>query len=418
MRLALVHFSRRKVAGAESYLEGILPALLERGHDLGFWHETDEPEGCPNMDLPLGIARWSVPEMGASRALAELRGWRPDVLFVHSILDPSLEERILALGIPSVFFAHNYYGTCISGKKSFSMPVPRPCARKFGPACLALYFPRRCGGLNPLTMWQAYQDQVRRLALLSRYRRLVVASEHMATEYARHGVEADVAAFWVAENTKTAPFPPLQSADEIHLLFIGRLEDIKGGKLLLNALPMVVGSLQKKVTCHFAGSGSARAVWELQAAKLTAQHPGLNVVFHGWLASEERKELIAQAHLLIVPSVWPEPFGLVGPEAGAAGLPAVAFSVGGIPQWLEDGVNGALANGNPPRADDLAAAIARALANPEHYQRLRQGALVTTRERFSREKHLSALEKILRSAVIYDGSSVAQLTVESTRLGI
>ena len=116
MRIAIVHFSQCKVAGAESYLEGILPALMERGHDLGFWHETNEPEGCPNMDLPLGIARWSMPEMGASRALAELQEWRPDVLYVHSILDPDLEKRILELGIPSVFLAHNYYAPASAGK--------------------------------------------------------------------------------------------------------------------------------------------------------------------------------------------------------------------------------------------------------------------------------------------------------------
>ena len=50
----------------------------------------------------------------------------------------------------------------------------------------------------------------------------------------------------------------------------------------------------------------------------------------------------------MVPSIWPEPFGQVGPEAGLYGVPAAAFAVGGTPSWLTDGVNGRLAPGDPP----------------------------------------------------------------------
>src|SRR5690606_37592813 len=80
------------------------------------------------------------------------------------------------------------------------------------------------------------------------------------------------------------------------------------------------------------------------------------------------------ADLLMVPSLWPEPFGLVGPEAGAHGLPAVGFPVGGIPEWLRDGVNGHLAEGPPGRPEELAAAAMRALSDGQHYQALRRGA--------------------------------------------
>ena len=52
--------------------------------------------------------------------------------------------------------------------------------------------------------------------------------------------------------------------------------------------------------------------------------------------------------LLVVPSVWPEPFGLVGPEAAHHGVPSAAFAVGGIPEWLVDGVSGHLAAGDRP----------------------------------------------------------------------
>ena len=58
-----------------------------------------------------------------------------------------------------------------------------------------------------------------------------------------------------------------------------------------------------------------------------------------------------------MPSVWPEPFGLVGIEAGCVGLPAAGFGVGGIPDWLRPGETGELAsrkstNGEQPGLAD------------------------------------------------------------------
>ena len=43
---------------------------------------------------------------------------------------------------------------------------------------------------------------------------------------------------------------------------------------------------------------------------------------------------------MLMPSRWMENFGLTGIEAMSFGKPVVAFRVGGIPDWLEDGVTG------------------------------------------------------------------------------
>ena len=65
---------------------------------------------------------------------------------------------------------------------------------------------------------------------------------------------------------------------------------------------------------------------------------------------------------------------MVGMEAAAMGVPAAGFRVGGIPDWLTEGVNGALANANPPSSSALADAILRCIATDAHLARLRQGA--------------------------------------------
>jgi glycosyltransferase involved in cell wall biosynthesis len=85
------------------------------------------------------------------------------------------------------------------------------------------------------------------------------------------------------------------------------------------------------------------------------------VTFAGWVPHHALESYYARAAVCVVPSRWPEPFGMVGVEAMARGRPVVAFAVGGIPDWLDDGVTGILA----PEADTaaLGAAIATLLGD-------------------------------------------------------
>jgi glycosyltransferase involved in cell wall biosynthesis len=123
----------------------------------------------------------------------------------------------------------------------------------------------------------------------------------------------------------------------------------------------------------------------------------LDVHFAGWVDPAARNRIIREADLLVLPSVWPEPWGLAGLEAACAGVPTVAFAAGGIPEWLEPGVSGELAPASPPTAAGLAAAIARALGDADHYARLRLGAWQGA-ARYSMEHHLDTLLAVLARA--------------------
>src|SRR4029078_6299944 len=100
--------------------------------------------------------------------------------------------------------------------------------------------------------------------------------------------------------------------------------------------------------------------------------------------------------ILAVPSVWPEPFGLVGLEAAAMGVPAVAFDTGGIRQWVHHQISGLRV---PPSGGHaaLAAALSEILQDPGLRDRLSRGALTTAR-RMSVDAHLSELESVLQAA--------------------
>ena len=404
MRIAIVTRNGRHVGGAETYLSSVGRALCASGHDLALLHEVDVPADHAPLTIVDGIPRWCVADLGRRTAVDRLRRWAPDVIYAHGLADPAVEHAMLALA-PVVFHAHNYHhGTCISGTKTFWSPGPRPCHRRFGAGCLALYYPRRCGGWHPRTMWREYRRQRRRQEFLEGCATIVASSRYLAAEYASHHLATHrivALPLPIADVGDVDWTPPGDAGSRLRhewrLLFLGRMDRLKGGEMLLRALPIVAAAARRPVLLTLAGDGPELERWRVLARDLEGGVAGLTVRFVGWAGNQMREALFKQSDLLVVPSVWPEPFGLVGLEAARYGVPAAAFDVGGIPEWLEDGIGGRLAAGDPPTAGGLAAAIVACLSDAQTYARLSTGAFATA-VRFTRTGHTRELCRVLEDA--------------------
>ncbi len=416
MKIAFAYWTNRKVGGTETYLESIIAELDRAGHAVAFFHETEEPAANNQIALPPSVQSWCAANSRRSIALSNLKAWAPDIIYTHSLKDPDLEAETLKIA-PAVFFAHAYYGTCISGYKTLSSPKPAtPCQRKFGWQCMLNYYPRRCGGLNPYTMFTEYERQSARLRHLPLYKAIVTHSTYMRDEYLKHDIDPQrvhCLSYYVHKSHKEAgtadlettvddyqqPSPEIENGSTgrpWRLLFLGRMDRLKGGDVLVDALPLVQARLGRKLHVTFAGEGEMRKSWERRAAYMEQRSNGLKIHFAGWVDGSERESIWKNSHLLVVPSLWPEPFGLVGTEAGLRGIPTAAFAVGGITEWLTDGVNGYVASGNPPLASGLADAIVRCLQDPKTYLQLRRGALSTALQ-FSVKNHLSLLLEVFNN---------------------
>jgi glycosyltransferase involved in cell wall biosynthesis len=247
-------------------------------------------------------------------------------------------------------------------------------------------------------MVRLFRQQRDRLELLSRYGAIVTHSSHMQSEYINHGLTASrVFNVKYASDlgTPDACTPEGAANDEStrpwRLLFVGRMDQLKGGRELLASLPHVVHALNRPVHLTLAGDGPERGSWTALAEE-TVRDPRMQIHFTGWVGRSQIDALFAESDLLVLPSLWPEPLALVGLEAARHRLPVAAFDVGGIGEWLTSGRNGYLAPGNPPTVEGLTAAIVACLCDSRTHARLRNGASRLSAD-FSFDLHVDLLLK-------------------------
>jgi glycosyltransferase involved in cell wall biosynthesis len=387
MRIVIAHESVGTEGGVETYLLSVIRELRDRGHQVALLYHRRSVTASPlrsSAHLALGVE-----ERGMDIAFDELRQWGPDAAFSHNMGPLDVDRHLLA-SWPVVKMLHGYFGTCVSGQKMHAFPAAQVCGRTCGPACLALYFPRRCGQLAPRAMVQGYRWASRQRDLFSRYAAVIVASHHMRDEMVRHGVPEDRLKVLPLFSTMTSD-AAAGGGEPDTVLFAGRLTPLKGGHVLIAAAARATRQLGRPVRIIMAGEGPRKEAWRSLASSL-----GVQLELTGWIGAEDRAQVYGRGLLVAVPSLWPEPFGLAGLDAASLGRPAVAFDVGGIRDWLTDGSNGRLVDARAGE-DGLARAIASLLREPGERERMGRCALEVS-GRMSVAAHVERLEAVLGNA--------------------
>ncbi len=385
MRILFVNDGVGDDGGVQRYLEAVAGTLRRRGHAVALLH-LDRLRAPGDSPVGADAAHFCIAELGVEAAVAAALAWQPTVVFSHNnrALDA---ERLLCARAPVVKMMHAYSGTCIGGQKMHSFPQRVACDRRFGFACVLLYLPRHCGQASVHALTAQYGWAREQRAIWNGYRRVVVASEHMRREYERNGVPTSRLAVNPLFAT-VVPAQPAPAPSEFGILFLGRMTTLKGGDQLIRAVHLATRRMGRPVRLTMAGDGPARGAWERLSATL-----GVGAMFPGWVTGAQRDDLYRAASLVAVPSLWPEPFGLTGLEAGAYGVPAAAFNVGGISAWLRDGDNGWLV-GPKAGAPGLARALVEAASDPARLAERRSGARRAA-EYLSLDRHVAALETLL-----------------------
>ena len=165
--------------------------------------------------------------------------------------------------------------------------------------------------------------------------KILTLSDGSTRQLIRYGVGKDKIArytYWVSQSI-FKPYDKKRSRDELGLnydkiiLFVGRLIEIKGIKLLVN-----IAKKMKDVHFVFIGTGPLES-WLKDESKRHA-----NIHFIGKIENHKIPKYYSIADFLCVPSLYEEGFGRVILEAMSCGLPVIGSNKGGIPEVINKSV--------------------------------------------------------------------------------
>jgi len=143
------------------------------------------------------------------------------------------------------------------------------------------------------------------------------------------------------------------------LLYVGTLAPQKGVQYLIPTLNLIKKKIPN-VLLRLAGTGPLFDKIKEDIENFNLQD---NIELLGFVDHNKIRNLYLSADVFVMPSIWQEQFGLVGPEALACKTPCIATDVGGISEWLIDNKNGLLV---PPQSTtDLANAAIKLLLNSD-----------------------------------------------------
>ena len=182
------------------------------------------------------------------------------------------------------------------------------------------------------------------------------------------------------------------------LLFVGRLERLKGVEIAIRALALLRDRAHDDVRLLILGEDSRDGdESEKERLKQVASEVGVRdrVDFLGSVAHHELPFFYSAVDVCVMPS-YSESFGFVGLEAQACGRPVVASDVSGLRSVVRDDVSGYLIDSHDPAL--YAERIGRLLDNPELAQQMgRRGRLLA--QRFSWTRTADRLQALFDAVI-------------------
>jgi glycosyltransferase involved in cell wall biosynthesis len=378
MRILHVHDQAFFQGGVEQILFDTAAGLSERG--------------CPQALLATGRKMESSflePFEHMGNDLSVVRAFKPDVALLHKVSDTDLVVELTKL-VPTVHMVHDHDMVCPRKHKYFPLSLS-VCNKPAGLSCyLNLCCVQKSAKDSTLPIRIQGTGKVRnQLKAAQNVQRFIVGSRYMKNELQTNGIAGDK--IQIVHPVPAALQTPraLPASESPEVLFVGQVIRGKGVDLMLKALSCLTGEWRATIV----GDGNY-----LETCKQMAELLGISerVRFTGWIPHEQLDDYYHSARLLVVPSRWPEPFGMVGIEAMARGRPVIAFANGGIPDWLDHGITGFLVPADDVKG--MASAIQEVLDDDSLASRMGQAGVVHVRNSFSHQAYLDQIKQQMDQA--------------------
>lgn len=376
-------FLPEQVGGVEVHLADLAGALRRRGDEVRVFCTTRDPSR-PEYALDTGLHD-GIPVTRIERRFSDATSFddvwrsdaverafetvldevRPDILHVHHLTCLSLGLPAIARrrGVTVVMTLHDFWMGCPRGQRIRDdldpCPPPRadrclPCLQAAWPAFFA---PPGSGGLaRDLAAYRRYRAALR--ASLSSCDALVTPSHAHARAMAEGGVPANRLRV-VPNGIRLDRFrdPEVvrrrrerEAARDLRLGFLGTVIPSKGLHVLLDALGDVKGA-PGEVSLQVHGPVAPFDPEGRYARAIRARaERDPRIRLQGPYEPGEVARILAGLDVVVVPSLWPETFGLTLHEAAASGACLVASRLGALAEAIEDGGSGLLVPPGDPRA--------------------------------------------------------------------
>ncbi|MFF6793469.1 glycosyltransferase [Streptomyces filamentosus] len=392
MHVLVVHnrYSSAQPSGENRVVDEELALLRAAGHRAELFERRSDDIAARSLPgkvaVPL-LVPWN-PAVRTELA-ARLRADRPDVVHVHNVF-PLLSPAVLAAcadaGVPVVATLHNYTQVCPPGTLHRDGGPCSACVGKKVPLPAVRHGCYRDSRLATVPL--AVNLAVNRRRWWTGVERFLCISAAQREVLVRSGMPAG--RLVVKHNFVPDPGVRRTGPGE-HLLFLGRLAESKGVRLLMEAWDALAADGGVGVPLVLAGAGPLeREVAAWAAGRDDVRHAGL-------YGPEQCRAAVARSVAVVAPSLARETFGLVVAEAMAAGVPAVAAGHGGFTELVEDGVTGLLHR--PGDAGSLADALRRITARPDPGAAMGPAARSRYERFFSPAVGLERLVEEYRSAI-------------------
>jgi glycosyltransferase involved in cell wall biosynthesis len=297
---------------------------------------------------------------------------RPDVVSIHNLAAWSAAawRTIADKGIPSVQVLHDAYAIC--PKSTMYREGRGNCARQCI-SCRLLRLPHR--------------------RLSRRVSAVVGVSRYILERHLRAGYFTGAPIQRVIHNARDAQelgaldAPARKPDAALRIGFIGRLDQTKGIEPLLHAFD---AAALPDAELWVAGDGKSDYV-----EPLVARYAHDRVRFLGRVA---QRDFYPQVDVVVVPSLWNEPLGMVVAEGLAFGKPVIGSRRGGIPEMIRHGENGLLFE--PDRPGELVEALRQLAGDAALRARMGRAARISAQPFLDREgwieKYLKVYECLVR----------------------
>lgn len=390
-RPELVHFVATWGApggGIERYVETVVAGLAGVLPQRVVAHNS-------GSTAALGAIAWPFLSPGAE--VSALPGELPrSVALFHFVPSRQALGAIVARGWPVAVFCHDHLWWCPSGSRYYATRSAICGIRAGAVRCGVRYHAMGCGSVRPGEIARGFRRASEGRHAISIAAVVLCASRFMADLAVHHGAPGHrvkvlplpVTVPGTAPWLDPPPGPPV-------VLCASRLTRLKGIAELLAAF----GRMRTEARLVIANDGNDRE----RLNRLISSHPRRGAIeLRGFVRPDALPSLFRDASVVVVPSLWPEPFGLVGIEALAFGRPVVASGTGGMDEWAAEALGVQVAA--PRDSAAFAAALDRAVGEPQWMQRARTAGSAFVLSRHSLAEHRRALVEALSPLLEQAGS--------------